>query len=228
MRAKTRILMVAIVALWIGWRDQPMAAVGSESSHVCDDVCSGGAACDAECWLTQFDYDQDYPSTSCGNEGYTCCGDGWCEPASEGCGACSDDCGDVSCESGGGGGSCYFNFQCPNGSVCSPSHVCTNWVSIGPGPHSSACGGSCTNNSQCCGTDVCIGDPGQKYCGTQSQEVCPDSPACDDPAWFGCDFSAFCGSLDMGAYDAYCDPNTFRCAYKEWGYGCLDGNVCHF
>ncbi len=158
----------------VGWLQAAPAAHRVVSSHVCDDVCSGGASCDAECWESQFDYDQNYPSTTCGDQGYACCGDGWCDSAAEGCNVCPDDCGYQStCGSG-----CTSTSQCSSGEVRLPSHVCAPYTPPQDAPHTPACGGSCSDNSQCCGSDVCIGDPGQKYCGIPEQTYCPDAPAC--------------------------------------------------
>src|SRR5678815_2605163 len=108
MRLRKRLLFVALLGIWVGLANQGVAAA-NVPSHVCDTVCANGATCDAECWLTQWDFDEDHPSTTCGNEGYDCCGDGSCNPQTEGCNACTDDCGYVpSCEP-----YCTSNAQCP-------------------------------------------------------------------------------------------------------------------
>jgi hypothetical protein len=226
MSTRNRILIIALVALWIGWPNQRTQA---RSSHVCSDACGSGASCDAECWLTQFDFDQDNPSTTCGDQGYSCCGDGWCDNA-EGCNVCPDDCGYVSmC------GTCTDNSQCESGEICASSHECIPYTPPQYVDDTPVCGGPCDNNGQCCGNDVCIGAPGQKYCGIPDHTYCPDSPPCSGTdtygvSWENCNFEHFCG----GSFplDAYCDPGIDRCQFIA-GPDCPDINyetlnVCVF
>ncbi len=164
MRTRIQFVLLVAVGVWLGGEDRITARF---DSHVCEDKCSDGASCDAQCWRTQFEYDQDYPSTTCGAEGYSCCGDGACNPGNEGCNACTDDCGWVaSCEV-----ECNQNSDCDPGEVCNPTHECVPLTWSQDGPQTPQCGGSCTSNSDCCGNDLCIGAPGQKNCGIPSSTV---------------------------------------------------------
>ena len=73
MLTRTRLLIVGLMAVWaMSIYQVPMAA---RDSHVCSEVCAA-VSCDEECWLTQSDFDNDLPPTSCGAESYACCGDG--------------------------------------------------------------------------------------------------------------------------------------------------------
>ena len=56
MRRRNRILMLALVAVFLRLSDQPAAA---PFAVVCEDVCAGGATCNAQCWMTQFEFDND-------------------------------------------------------------------------------------------------------------------------------------------------------------------------
>lgn len=221
MQTRTRIVLVAAVWCWIyGLGTTP--TVAARSSHVCDELCGSGASCDAECWLSQFDYDQDYPPTSCGAEGYECCGDGWCDPSTEGCNGCPDDCGYVP-----NGCSvpveCTTFASCPNypDEICNSAHQCVPWGN--GGEHPPQCPGSCTTDANCCGSDKCIGDPGLKYCGTPAREFCQESPSCSSPQdctiWSN-------GILCQDGYHhrpLFCNPGTNRCEYVE-GPDCPDIN----
>ena len=217
MSTRNRLLIIAMVGLWLGW---PYQATQARASHVCDDVCGSGASCDAECWLTQFDFDQDNPSTTCGDQNYSCCGDGWCDNA-EGCNVCPDDCGYVStC------GTCTDNSQCESGEICASSHECIPYTPPQHGDSTPTCGGSCDSNSQCCGNDVCIGAPGLKYCGIPDQTYCPDSPSCSSnlECWNQADLYCW-----FGYENIYCDPGIGRCQFNL-GPDCPDANfanVCY-
>ena len=80
MLTRTRLVIVALVAVWtMSIYEVPVAA---RDSHVCSEVCES-VSCGDECWLTQSDFDNDYPPTTCGNEGFPCCGDDICDSANE-------------------------------------------------------------------------------------------------------------------------------------------------
>ena len=176
-----RIFLFFMVVVWVATMTR-----GVSAAHVCDDVCDG-ASCDSECWLTQFDYDNNNPSTSCGDQGYSCCGDGVCDTGSEFCGSCQDDCGySESC-----GNSCVWNFQCSSGQVCNSSHQC-----VVPAPHVGGGGTTCANKTDCQGNDVCA----ETDCAIPHDDYCPDSPDCT--------FSA-CPS------GQFCDPGIYRCQYVD-------------
>lgn len=217
---KRRLMLFSLVAAWMAVGDLPTVEAARDS-HVCSEICNGGTQCGQECWLTQFEFDQDYPPTSCGDQGYDCCGDGWCVPGPEGCNVCGEDCGDVpQCDV-----ECWYNGDCDTNEVCSSQHVCVVRPQGGDFPPDSGCAESCTSNGQCCGSEVCIGDPGQKYCGIPSPTYCPNSPACYDAG--DCDEWAdqLCSSQNHAIM--FCDPGIGRCQFL-FNPACPgSGNVCY-
>lgn len=216
-----RLLFVALVGLWAVRTNAGLAAA---PAILCEDVCSGGNSCNAECWLTQFEFDQAYPPTTCGAQGYNCCGDGMCDSSTDGCNGCTDDCGEVpTCENG-----CDGNGDCASGEVCNASRQCVPFSGSVSGEHTPTCGGSCTNSSQCCGNDVCHGTGwgGQGYCAIPSTSYCPDAPSCatnnDCTVWA----NGFATSCTYGVKDVYCDPGIDRCQFNL-GTDCpSSGNIC--
>lgn len=179
MESRTRILLLVMVAFWGGLLNR-----GVQASHVCSDICDG-VSCDQECWLTQFDYDNEYPSTTCGEQSYSCCGDGVCDTGSEYCGSCTDDCGgSPTCET-----ECTWSYQCSSGLVCNSSHQC-----VVPSPHLGGGGTSCANKTDCQGNTVCA----ETDCAIPHDSYCPDSPSCQ--------FS----QCEQGQY---CDPAILRCQW---------------
>lgn len=222
MSIRNRIVIIALISLWLGW---PHQSAQARASHVCSDACGNGASCDSECWLTQFDFDQGNPSTTCGAQDYSCCGDGWCDYA-EGCNVCPEDCGYQNyCPPPPIG--CGPDNPCPPGESCNGAHECVTPPPEQTPPSKPACGGTCTSTSQCCGNDVCQGlEGGPKVCAIPETDYCPDAPACSGMdeygvEWTNCDFTKFCGgSLPL---DAYCDPGIDRCQFIE-GPVCPDIN----
>ena len=219
MHTRKRLLLLGFVGIWIAALSQSPAAV--TPARLCDDLCGSGP-CDRECWATQFDFDQGYPATTCGDEGFECCGNGSCDPATEACNGCTADCGSVSsCES-----QCTTNDDCGSGEVCNSAHECVQSSPSVDGDKTPPCGGSCTKDSDCCGSDVCLGASGLKYCGIPQSTYCPDTQSCSsnlDCSNWG-DTDPFCTS---GYYDMYCDPGIGRCQFNQGGYGCPDGlNIC--
>jgi hypothetical protein len=215
MSTRNRILIIALVALWIGWPNQRTQA---RSSHVCSDACGSGASCDAECWLTQFDFDQDNPSTTCGDQGYSCCGDGWCDSGAEGCNVCPDDCGYVNPDDCGG---CNSDEDCSGGEVCNAARQCVTIAPYVAPMDAPACGGSCTNSSTCCGNDVCSGDHG--FCGAPDYTYCPLSPSCSSDLDCYRLGDQYCF---WGYPDVFCDPGIGRCQFN-WGFDCPDANFAN-
>lgn len=218
MRSRQRLLFVLLVCLWAVRIDAGLTAA---PAILCQDVCSGGNSCNSECWLTQFEYDQAYPPTSCGDQGYTCCGDGMCDASTDGCNGCTDDCGEVpTCENG-----CDGNGDCASGEVCNASRQCVPFSGSVSGEHTPTCGGSCTNTSQCCGNDVCSGGPGQGYCAAPSTSFCASSPSCTSNyeciAWRNSLLACPAGARKR---DVYCDPGLGRCQYNL-GVDCPDENT---
>jgi hypothetical protein len=234
MSTRVRILLVALVGVWLVTASEVRVAAvepvpAKAFSVVCDDLCSQGASCWEECWLTQFEFDQDYPSTTCGDEGYDCCGNDVCDTLTEGCNVCQDDCGWVpSCES-----------ECIDDGDCDPGEICNSAKECIPAPSTpvyeddeTTCGGECTSNSDCCGFEVCSGDPGLKVCGIPSRTYCPSAPPCSGTLlgipYSNCDFSDP-NHCQYGAWPAYCDPGIDRCQFVESGYACPDvtTNICY-
>jgi len=222
MQRRKRLLLVALVGLWFGMLTED--AVVARSSHVCEELC-GGVTCESECWLTQFEYDNEYPSTTCAAEGFPCCGDDVCSAGNEGCGVCVDDCGDETCPST---PECYDHDDCDYGYVCNAAREC---VLSGPyvdGPTTPACGGACTKNSDCCGNEVCLGYPGLQFCGIKAKSYCQNSFSCqdhDDCADHGEDMCP--GGTPL---DSFCDPGIGRCQFNEQAMcpedGPFDKNWC--
>ena len=216
MATRNRILIVALVGVWLAW---PHQVAQARASHVCSDACGSGASCDTECWLTQFDFDQDNPSTTCGDQSYSCCGDGWCDSV-EACNVCPDDCGYVdTCQT-----QCTSNSQCPSGDICTPSRECVPYTPPQPPPPGKPyCGGPCDTQGQCCGNDVCIGDPGQKYCGIPATTYCDSAPSCgskDDCVNWLLGLGIYCSN---GYRELFCDPGIDRCEFN-WGFDCPAAN----
>ena len=224
MTIRYRLLVAALVAMWMV-APTATTSVSARSSHVCDTLCGDGASCNQECWRTQFDYDQDYPSTTCGAEGFECCGDGTCNPLTEGCNVCTDDCGwTSSCNI-----ECTGNAHCGSGEVCTAARECviSTPTQSPPSPHQT-CGGTCSSANDCCGNDVCVGPAGgQKNCAIPQSTYCTNSPSCSSN--WECDFSVECLALyNQDSAVMYCDPGIDRCQYVS-GTGCPDasnGSVC--
>jgi hypothetical protein len=190
MESGKRILLLLMVAFWVGHMDRVVHA-----ARICEDVCTGGGNCDKECWLTQFDFDQGYPATTCGDQSYSCCGDGMCDTGTEYCGYCTADCGDsYSCDN-----ECTWSFQCSSGLVCNSSHQC-----VTPSPNTGGGGGTdCANKTDCEGNDVCA----ETDCAIPHDDYCPSSQDCQyTPCPEG----------------QYCDPGIVRCQYVN-GFDCPPG-----
>ena len=227
MQTRKRLLLIALVGVWFGMATQGAAA--PRVLHVCEDLCVGAASCGQECWLTQWDFDQDHPSTTCGDEGFDCCGDGTCNSGPEGCGACEEDCGSYSCPDP----ECNVPGDCDTGETCNSDHECVPISVWTYGPNTPACGGACTSNNQCCGADLCQGSPGLKYCAAPSTTMCSDAPPCygsfNGQTYTNCtpDCTGM-GILNIPK-DMYCDPGTNKCMFNQ-GTTCpqMSGgqNVC--
>jgi hypothetical protein len=211
MGGRSRVILLGMVAIFLRLTSYEAAAVAPVTSHVCQDVCGAGAYCDAECWLTQFEFDNDYPSTTCQDAGFNdCCGNDECNPDTEACNVCPGDCGYTSCPDP---PECYANSQCDYGEVCNAARECVQSppADTGGGSHP-PCGGECSKNSDCCGTDVCLGSPGgYRACGVPQTTYCPDSPTCNSS--YDCDFSNLCGLFTMTAEPMFCDPGIGRCQF---------------
>jgi hypothetical protein len=219
MQSRVRLLIVLSLGLWVGMPNRGVLA----ASHVCSELCPGGAFCDAECWLQQSDFDNGYPATTCGGQGYSCCGDGICDTRNEACNACTQDCKSVSnC------GGCTSNDDCNSPYyVCNSAGECVpvSGPILGPDP---TCGGACgeAGDPPCCGTDVCIGTPGLTYCGIPQTTYCSGSPSCASPddceswanywgLWYGCDVKA-----------TFCDPGNGHCQFTASPDCPTETNVC--
>jgi hypothetical protein len=188
MEARKRILLLLMAAFWVVVMNR-----GVQAAHVCGDVCDG-ASCDAECWATQFDYDNNYPSTTCGAQNYSCCGDGVCDSGSEYCGSCTEDCGSSpTCAS-----ECTWSFQCAIGEVCNPSHQC-----VVPAPNNGGTGASsCSNKGDCYTPDACM---------SSGECAIPHSDECD--AGYSCSNSEWCSENIVS--NSYCNPGNNKCMYTD-------------
>jgi len=157
MQTRKRLFLVALLGIWIAVLNRPAnAAALDEGGVLCEESCGQGNACDHECWLTQFDFDQEYPPTTCGEQSYSCCGDGVCDSAFEG--GCSDDCGTPN----GTCGVCDLINQtgCSTGQVCNIEECCVTPGGNGPStpvnPRNPICYDStCDTDSDCCPGDHC-------------------------------------------------------------------------
>ncbi len=220
MERRKRLLLLALVGVWFGMATEGGAIV--RDSHVCSEMCEA-RTCEAqtECWLTQFEWENEYPSTTCEAQGYGCCGDGFCSGV-EACGECEVDCGGQTCPIP----QCTYHTDCDYGYVCNANHEC---VLSGPyvePPGGPACGGSCETNANCCGNDLCMGEPGNpnKYCAIPATNFCGSSPSCtyhsDCQEWVN-------GVSCPGAKKkVYCDPGLGRCQFN-YEAACPDSsNVC--
>lgn len=192
MLTRTRLLMVAVVSLWaVSLHQMPLAA---RDSPVCEELCAS-VSCDEECWLTQFAFDNGYPPTTCGDEGYACCGDGVCDSSIEYCGSCTEDCGGgPTCES-----ECVYDFNCSSGEVCNSSHQC-----VSPAPNNSGNEGdtSCSNKGNCYEPDACM-DSGE--CAIPHKDECDGGYACPNTEW----------CVSNVNLNSYCDPGNNRCMYRN-------------
>jgi hypothetical protein len=217
MGTRTRIVLIALVGLWV--RFGGPAAAARVPSMLCDDVCTGEVDCDATCFATQMDLENGWPTTTCQdyNPSADCCGDGMCG-TDERCTGCVDDCGDHAfCEY-----TCTYNSDCDPGYVCNAARQCvvnpdeSNDESLENPP--GRCDGTCTYYGDCCGTDRCYNGK----CAAPTTDECSDAPSCttSNDCW-GVEIWDACG----GPYYAmYCDPGIGRCQFLDWGYGCVDGN----
>jgi hypothetical protein len=187
-----RRLLLALVAIWCVLQHREVRA---DESKVCEDICAEHT-CGQECWLTQFDYDNSYPSTTCGDQGFPCCGDGVCDSGHESCGSCSADCydaGAASCES-----ECVYTFNCSSGEVCNPSHQC---VLPSPNAYSGDNGNtSCSNKSNCKGPDTCMSDG---ECVITHKDECDSGYSCTNSIW----------CQENADPDSYCNPGNDKCMY---------------
>jgi hypothetical protein len=187
-----RRLLLAMVAIWFMFQHREVRAF---ESKVCEDICAE-STCDHECWLTQFDYDNSYPSTTCGDQGFSCCGDGFCDTVHEYCGSCADDCYDAdaaSCDS-----ECVYSFNCASGEVCNPSHQC-----VVPAPNSGGSGDtSCSGKNNCNAPDACV-SPGE--CVLPHKDECDGGYSCPNTAW--CETNV--------KPDSYCNPGNNKCMNKN-------------
>jgi len=212
MRTRNRLLFMALLGLWVGIVNQGVVAARVRNNNICGDACPSGQSCGYVCYLTEVDFENGGPSTTCGDEGYSCCGDGVCNPSTEGCNVCTSDCGEVaSCYSG-----CASDADCASGLVCNSAQECVNPAPYTSGAHTPACGGACTSDSQCCGMDLCMGAAGVKYCAIPEHTYCPDAPACSGSGYSNCSFSTTCGG---SYYDGFCDPGINRCMFND-GFDC--------
>ena len=196
-------------AVWLAVYLAGASGVTARESHVCSEVCGAGGSCGQECWLTQYDFDNDNPSTTCSDEGYECCGDGVCEPSAEGCNSCTDDCDYVdSCQ-----GACYSDAQCASGQKCNAARECVWAPGQQPSESRTYCGGSCSSKSDCCGADVCLGSPGQKYCAIPSTIYCSSGHSCSSNS----ECASWAGSLNCtnGAKTLFCNPGSGMCEIND-------------
>jgi hypothetical protein len=132
----------------------------------CDETCGGTVDCNTECYVDQFHFDQDQP-TSCyvyGDYAMPCCGDGLCDATSE-VGTCNQDCGTP----GSGCGECVPGYPnaCGSGSVCDSGGCCVTIPNC-PGSSNDSCGNDppkpsppcfdsyCYQQSDCCSGDYCL------------------------------------------------------------------------
>jgi len=187
MQSQRRILLVFMVGFWMALMNR-----GVQASHICQDACDG-AACDAECWLTQFDFDNEYPPTTCGEQSYSCCGDGTCDSGSEYCGSCLSDCGgSPTCES-----ECTWSFQCGTGEVCNSSHQC-----VLPASNSGETGTSCSNKGDCYTPDACMSSG---ECAIPHSDECDEGYSCPNTPWCRVNVSNY----------SYCNPGNNKCMWES-------------
>lgn len=189
MHPRKRLLFFALLGIWFMFANQPTVAA-KESNKVCDEVCGSGTRCDHECWLTQFDFDQDYPSTTCEAESYACCGDGVCDPAND-CFSCTVDCGEP--EGAECAGVCDDDSQCDSGEFCNAMHGCTL-----PSPNNGGIDPGCSNKNDCFAPDACM---------TSGECVLPWKDECSGGT--ACTTTSQCHYIFND--DTYCNPGNNRC-----------------
>jgi hypothetical protein len=193
MGTRRKLVIFGLVALWAMVVNQaPVAA--RETSHVCSEACDA-VSCDQECWLTQFDFDNEYPSTTCGAESYACCGDGICDAANEPCFNCPDDCTDPP------GAEC--DPECDDPSDCpSQDYTCNGFGQcVPPAPNNEDNGTTCSNRGNCYASDACMasGD-----CALPWKDECSDNDPCMN--------TAQCQTRNLDSH-VYCNPGNNRCMY---------------
>lgn len=182
-----------------------MTATGNEA-------CGSGTDCDEECWLRQADFDNGNPSTTCADEGYDCCGDGWCEVDEEGSSVCQEDCGAVtSCTPP--PVRCDDDGDCGTGQSCNPAGECVTPGDPEDGEHTPPCGGECEDNGDCCGNEVCMGDAVQKSSAIPESTYCPDPESCDSN--LDCEIWASQFICVSWHRDVFCDPGIGRCQFNQ-------------
>jgi hypothetical protein len=165
----------------------PVATVAVSVYDLCEETCGPNQNCEEPCFpepetglITCGDYED-------GWEGGWClvpcsCGDGVCDmanchEATTGQFCCESDCGSCS-----GVNACNGNSDCSTGYVCNSDHDCVPISDEEPEPpESPVCGGACDDD--CCGGDKCYGDPAGGWCGTPTEDECPNSPACPSSSW---------------------------------------------
>ena len=221
MAVRSRLLTIALLGIWVGLADRNVSGAGGLNPYLCEEMCSASPGCGTECWRNQWEFDNEYPASTCGDEEYSCCGDESCWPLYEGCNYCQQDCGTVpACAN-----ECLTSAQCDYGYYCNASRECVR----APEPQGQSpliCGGACTSDIQCCGNDQCLPHAGGKICEFRSTTYCPSSQSCNSNN--DCDqwVSGLNLSCTYGVKEVFCDPGIDRCQFV-WGPDCPSStNLC--
>jgi hypothetical protein len=191
----------------------------------CSDVCPS-STCDSSCYETQFDYDNDNPTT-CFNFGswdqdYSCCGDGQCTAGENGSN-CNVDChcGDGVCNSGETCNTCPSDCTCNGGSGtrCGVgSCVCDGYCDTAHGETVSNCPEDC-NGGHVCGDGTCedteVGGAGTPYNNNCNPDLETNTNECE-----------YCAIDCDGCDPGYCWPQLCDSA-KPWKCkACHDCSDC--
>lgn len=206
-RLRTVLLLVTASVLLHG----SGARLSAMTPPFCDEVCSS-SDCGSTCYIDQFAFDQDDPTTCLDFGTYDidswCCGDAICsDVAGENSDTCTDDCGGpIAQEPVCGSNGCELGENCANCSadcgVCSVVTSCNNNDNCEPGETKSCpdcqISGFCKHNSDCpatngntyvCVNDTCVLNDLPGYSTTCGSEVdCTSGYKCDYSDQYVCPY----------------------------------------
>ncbi len=170
MSTKTKVVFLIAVSWWllVGRHGEVYGWTGDQAVQFCDTVCGSTTDCNESCYVDQFHFDQDQPTTcfEYGDYAIPCCGDGICDIGSgQEMGSCNDDCGS-SCSLDDSCAECDPEAQtgCDSGEICNNDGYCV------PAPYcdASGCGNPreppecyedfCNSDNDCCSGDFCFGN----------------------------------------------------------------------
>ena len=174
-----RMRYVAFLVLMWGWVTYAGApAIAATTPQFCEELCNSSTDCNTPCYVDQFHFDQDQPTTCYEFGTYdvnACCGDGLCSGPDE-IESCSADCTDNSC------GDCDIASDCPN-----EDQMCVHGCCVSPcdgddcDGQERSCEGEtyCVTSADCCEADeICLRDVWVEYANHEGDGFILLTPQC--------------------------------------------------